>query len=225
MEEQAHSAVLDLAYSTTQEEARNTIQNQLSEICDSLAFDFIMVSGVNSEPLAAVLRNGGQFTPVNLLRQHPPEEGFFSADDRVYEVTSAVIHEADAQVATLTVGGAFDISRFGVPAVLLHKGSVIAAHTRDLTAAQIEKALAACGAGRECEPQIGNQSYLSLPLGLAGGAGDDNYVLRSLQNVDAASAPLQAVLRKLFLVAGLAALVAMLGITALSSIAGGAITD
>jgi putative nucleotidyltransferase with HDIG domain len=217
VEEQARNAVLDLAYSTTQEEARNTIQNQLSEICDSLAFDFIMVSGANGEPLAAVSRNGAGFAPINPLHQHPPEGGFFSADDRVYEVASVVIHEGDAPVATLTAGGAVDISRFGVPAVLLHKGSVIAAHTRDLTPSQIEKALAACGAGRECEPQIGNQSYLSLPLGLAGATGDDGYILRSLQNVDAASAPLQAVLRKLFLVAGLAALVAMLGITALSS--------
>jgi putative nucleotidyltransferase with HDIG domain len=42
-------------------------------------------------------------------------------------------------------------------------------------------------------------------------------VLRSLQNVDAASAPLQAVLRKLFLVAGLMALAAMLGISVLTS--------
>ena len=217
VEEQARNAVLDLAYSTTQEEARNTIQNQLSEICDSLAFDFIMVSGVNGEPLAAVFRNGGEFTPINLLRQHPPEEGFFSTNDRVYEVTSVVIHEADAQMATLTVGGAFDISRVGVPAVLLHKGSVIAAPTRDISPAQIEKALAGCGAGRECEAYIGNQAYLSLPLRLAKAAGDDSYILRSLQNVDAASAPLQAVLRKLFLVAGLAALAAMLGISALSA--------
>jgi HD-GYP domain-containing protein (c-di-GMP phosphodiesterase class II) len=217
VEEQARNAVLDLAYSTTQEEARNTIQNQLSEICDSLAFDFIMVSGVTGEPLAAVLRNGGGFAPINLLRQRPPEEGFFSADDRVYEVASVMIHEDDAKVATLTVGWAFDISRFGVPAVLLHKGSVIEAHTRDITSAQIEKALAECRVDRECAPQIGNQSYLSLPLGLAGSAGDDSYILRSLQNVDAASAPLQAILRRLFLVAGLAALAAMLVISAVSS--------
>jgi putative nucleotidyltransferase with HDIG domain len=217
VEEQARNKVLDLAYSTTQEEARNAIQNQLSEICDSLAFDFIMVSGVSGEPLAAVLRNGGGFAPINLLHQRPPEEGFFSADDRVYEVASVTIHEDDAKVATLTVGGTFDISRFGVPAVLLHKGSVIEARAPDLTPTQIEKALAACRPDRECEPQIGNQSYLSLPLGLARTAGDDSYILRSLQNVDAASAPLQAVLRKLFLVAGLAALAAMLGISALSS--------
>ena len=60
--------MLDLAYSTTQDQARNTVQDQLSEICDSLGFDFIMVSGVHGEPLAAVARYAGGFTPVNLLR-------------------------------------------------------------------------------------------------------------------------------------------------------------
>jgi putative nucleotidyltransferase with HDIG domain len=217
VEEQARSAVLDLAYSTAQDQARNTVQDQLSEICDSLGFDFIMVSGVHGEPLAAVARYAGGFTPVKLLRLPAPEQGFFSVDDRLYEVTSVPVEEAGAQVATLTVGGRFDISRFGVPAVLLHKGSVIATATRDAAPAQIEKALAACGEGSECEPRIGNQTYLSLPLGLTAAAGADSYVLRSLQNVDAASAPLQAVLRKLFLVAGLAALAAMFGISALSS--------
>ncbi len=217
VEEQARSAVLDLAYSTAQDQARNTVQDQLSEICDSLGFDFIMVSGVHGEPLAAVARYAGGFTPVKLLQQQAPEQGFFSVDDRLYQVTSVPVEEAGAQVATLTVGGRFDISRFGVPAVLLHKGAVIATATRDAAPAQIEKALAACGAGSECEPRIGNQTYLSLPLGLTAAAGADSYVLRSLQNVDAASAPLQAVLRKLFLVAGLAALVAMFGISALSS--------
>jgi len=217
VEEQAHSAVLDLAYSTAQDQARNTVQDQLSEICDSLGFDFIMVSGVRGEPLTAVARYTGGFTPVKLLQFQEPEQGFFSVDDRLYEVTSVPVEEAGAQVATLTVGARFDISRFGVPAVLLHKGVVIATATHDAAPAQIEKALAACGAGRECEPRIGNQTYLSLPLGLTAAGGADSYVLRSLQNVDAASAPLQAVLRKLFLIAGLAALAAMFGISALPS--------
>ncbi len=198
------------------DQARNTVQDQLSEISDSLNFDFMLLSGERGEPLAAVVRYAGGFAPVNLTNLQPPQQGFFSADDRLYEVTSVPIHEAGAQVATLTVGSRFDVSRFGVPAVLLHKGVVIAAQMRDLAPAQIEKSLAACGPA-ECEPRIQGQEYLSLPLGLAGGSENDKYVLRSLQNVDAATAPLQAVLRKLFLIAGLAALAAMLGVSVLTS--------
>jgi putative nucleotidyltransferase with HDIG domain len=226
---------------SAKDQARNTVQDQLSEICDSLSFDFIMVSGGplvsggptvsggpmlsggpmgsggQGEPLAAVVRETGGFAPVNLIHLHPPQQGIFSADERLYEVTSVPIHEAGAQVATLTVGTRFDISRFGVPAVLVHKGVVIAAQMRDLAPAQIEKALAACPPAGDCELRIQDQAYLSLPLGLAAGAGDDNYALRSLQNVDAASAPLRAVLRQLFLVAGAIALAAMLVITTLSA--------
>ncbi len=216
-EDQARNALLDLQYNTVQDEARLMVQAQLGQICDSLAFDFIMISGVHGEPLAAVLRDSGKFTSVNFLQLQPPEQGFVSADNRIYEVTSVPVREAGMQVATLTVGGLFDISRFGVPSVLLHNGSVIAMKMRDLQPEQIERALASCGVGRECEPHIQNQTYLSLPLGLPAAAGEDNYVLRSLQNVDSASAPLLAVLRKLFLVAGLAALAAMFSISALSS--------
>ena len=205
------------AEGSANEQAHNTVQDQLSEICDSLNFDFIMVSGQRGAPLAAVVRYAGGFAPVNLSRLRPPEQGFFSVDGRLYEVTSVPINEADAQVATLTVGGIFDISQLGVPAVLMHKGAVIATQTRDLAPAQIEHALAGCSSAADCELRIQDQRYLSLPLGRPAGAGDDGYALRSLQNVDAASAPLQTVLRKLFLVAGFIALAAMLGITALSS--------
>jgi putative nucleotidyltransferase with HDIG domain len=202
---------------SARDQARNTVQDQLSEICDSLSFDFIMVSGAQGQPLAAVVREAGGFAPVSLMSLHPPQQGYFSADDRLYEVTSVPISEADAQVATLTVGGRFDVSRFGVPAVLVHRGVVIAAQMRDLAPAQIEKALAACAPAADCELKIQDQAYLSLPLGMTPRAGDDGYVLRSLQNVDAASAPVRAVLRQLFLVAGLMALAATLGISTLSS--------
>jgi hypothetical protein len=147
------------------DQARNTVEDQLSEICDSLSFDFIMVSGARGEPLAAVIRETGGFAPLSLIRLHTPEQGFFSVDDRLYEVTSVPIHEAGAQVATLTVGGRFDISRFGVPAVLLHQGAVIEAQMRDLAPAQIEKALATCASAADCELRIQDETYLSLPCG------------------------------------------------------------
>jgi HD-GYP domain-containing protein (c-di-GMP phosphodiesterase class II) len=199
------------------DEARNTVQDQLSEMCDSLGFDFIMVSGVQQEPLAAVVRETGGFAPINLIHLQPPEQGFFSVDDRIYEVTSVPVHEAGAQVATLTVGSRFDVARFGVPVVLLYKGTVIAAQMRDLAPAQIEKALSECLPASDCELRIQDQAYLSLPIGLTEEPGQQSYALRSLQNVDSASAALQAVLRRLFLVGGLMALAAMAGVTVLTS--------
>jgi putative nucleotidyltransferase with HDIG domain len=198
------------------DQARNTVQDQLSEIADTLNFDFVMVSGPQREPLAAVVREAGGFVPVNTIRIQPPDEGFFSADERLYEVTSVPVHEGKPQVATLTVGSRFDISRFGGPAVLLKNGTVIAAGTRDVAPADLETALRPCSKSADCEVRIHDQSYLSLPLELTIGDSGD-YALRSLQNVDAAGAPVKAVLSKVFLIASFTVLAAALGISALSS--------
>jgi len=198
------------------EQARNTVEDQLSEICEALKFDFMMVSGMRGKSLAAILREAGGFVPVNNRQLHPPEQGFFSTDGRTYEIISVPINEGGAQVATLTVGSRFDPTQYGVPAVLLHDGAVVAAQMRDLAPSEIEKALLACPPDAECEPRIQGQTFLSLPLGL-NQTNSGGYTLRSLQNMDAASAPVQALLRKLFFGAGLAALAAALGISALSS--------
>jgi len=79
-EDRARNALLDLQYNTVQDEAHLTVQAQLGQICDSLAFDFIMISGLHGEPLAAVLRDTGGFAPVNFLHLQPQEQGFVSAD-------------------------------------------------------------------------------------------------------------------------------------------------
>lgn len=199
------------------DEARATVQDQLAEIGASLHFDFMMVSNAAGVPIAAMVRDAGGYAPVDLEHLRPPQHGFFSADDRLYEVTSVPIHEADAEVAALAVGSRFDIGRYGVPAVLLHQGRVVATQTRDIAPARIEKAMASCSPTAECEASIQDEIYLSLPLGLGAAAGNDGYSLRTLQNVDAASAPLQATLRTLFFVSGLVALAAMLGISVFST--------
>jgi len=209
--------LLNTESGTARGQARATVQDQLSEIGASLHFDFIMVSNVAGNPIVAMVRDAGGYAPVDLGHLRPPQQGVFSADDRLYEVTSVPIQEADAQVATLSVGSRFDIARYGVAAVLLNQGMVIAAQSRDIAPGRIEKALASCDPTKECEATIQDQLYLSLPLGIETAAGSDGYSLRTLQNVDAASAPLQATLRTLFFFSGLVALAAMLGISVLST--------
>jgi hypothetical protein len=54
---------------SVRDEARNTVQDQLSEIGDSLNFDFIMVSGAHGERLAAVVRYAGGFAPSRFSRR------------------------------------------------------------------------------------------------------------------------------------------------------------
>jgi putative nucleotidyltransferase with HDIG domain len=203
-------------------EARNTVADQLSEICQTLHFDFMMVSNYRGEPLAAVTRQAAGFAPVRLAGVAPPNmgddaTGIISAGGRLYEVASVPMFEGVAQAGTLSMGSLFDISRFGVPAVLLHNGQVAASQLPGLPQSLIEAALRPCTPDAECEVRIRNQVYLSLPIAPGSLRLGGNYALRSLENLDAATAPVQAVLQRVFLIVGFAVLVAALAIGLLAS--------
>jgi hypothetical protein len=79
----------------------------------------------------------------------------------------------------------------------------------------LDEALADCAASEECEVSLRGETYLCLPLqSLHLG---DGYLLRSLQSVDAASAPLRAVVQRVFLATGTIALVAISILSLLSA--------
>jgi putative nucleotidyltransferase with HDIG domain len=198
-------------------EARNTVADQLSEICQTLHFDFMMFSNDRGEPLAAVTRQAAGFAPLKLAGIAPADTGIISAGGGLYEVASVPMFEGVAQAGTLSMGSQFDISRFGVPAVLLHNGQVAASQLPGLPQSLIEAALRPCAPDAECEVRIRNQVYLSLPIAPGSLRLGDGYALRSLENLDAATAPVQAVLQRVFLVVGVAVLVAALAIGLLAS--------
>ncbi len=209
-------------------DARRTVEEQLREICESLNFDFLLASGLDGRAMAGVMRSAGQFGPMDLTRLRPPRHGFFSTDQRTYQVTTVPVDQADENLAALSVGERFDFSEFNIPAVLTRCGKVIESSVPGIPARQLQAALLSCRPGAECEIRLAGQTYLSLPLEMASvgaaGAGDETgagyekgYLLRGLQNMDAASGPMQAILRKVFLFAGLAALLAAFMIAAVSS--------
>jgi HD-GYP domain-containing protein (c-di-GMP phosphodiesterase class II) len=214
------------------DQARNTVQDQLSEIADSLGYDFILVARPRGEPIAAVVREAGGFAPLNAAQFRAPRAGFFSTDERLYELASVDILENGEQVASLTVGERFDVSRFSVPAILLQGEKLVSAQMRDLAPARVEEALKKCIPSAECEVQIQGESYLSLPLTWTApqtDRPDDDtrtatqqarslaYTLRSLQSMDAASAPIQRGLQTLFGVGGLVSLALTFLVSGVSS--------
>src|SRR4029078_8372865 len=46
--------------------ARRTVEDQLSEICDTMGFDFLAVSGTSGDPLAGVVRGPQGFSAIDL---------------------------------------------------------------------------------------------------------------------------------------------------------------
>jgi len=199
--------------------ARRTVEDQLSEICDTMGFDFLAVSGSSGEPLAGVVRSKEGFSPMDLKPDlkplRLPSKGFFSTLDWIFQVTSVAISQGQERVGTLAVGERFDLAEVAMPAVLLHGGKVVAITTPGTNKSDAEGALQKCAPGVECELRIGGETYMSVPLDNS--RADDGFTLRSLRSLDAAAAPVQSVLQRMFLTAGLTALAVAIALGAFSS--------
>jgi putative nucleotidyltransferase with HDIG domain len=205
-------------------QARRTLEDQLLEIGSDLGFDFLLVSGDAGAPLAAVLLQDGKLQPLDLSRQAPPRQGFFTSAGRTYQVTSVPINEGSENLGVLSVGEWFDLSAVPGPAVLMRGGKIVETNTPGLPLAQVEAGLRNCGGDGECEIRVGGETYVSLPMqgassmgGAPGQAAEGGYEVRSLENLDTALGPIQAILRRVFLFAGLGALAVAVLVTAFSS--------
>jgi len=201
--------------------ARRTVEDQLSEICDTMGFDFLAVLDPSGEPLAGVVRGKEGFSPMDLkpdLKPLLPAKGFFSTEGRIFEVTSVAISQGQERVGTLAVGQRFDLAGIAMPAVLLHLGTVVAISTPGVNSSEAEAALQKCPPEAECETRIGGEAYMSGPLDNAPAQGSgDAFTLRSLRSLDAAAAPVQVVLQRVFLSAGLISLAVAIALGVFSS--------
>ena len=203
---------------TAKDAARRTVEDQLSEICDTIGFDFLAVSGASGEPLAGVLRRKEGFGSLDMESLRLPEKGFFSTQGQIFRVTSVAIAQGQEYVGTLAVGERFELAQVPMPAVLLYRGTVVALTAPGADKAAAEVALRKCSPGAECEPRIGGETFISLPLDNASAQGsNDGFTLRSLRSLDAAAAPVRMVLQRVFLSAGLTSLLVALALGAFSS--------
>ena len=198
-------------------EARRTVDDQLTEIASSLNFDILAVSGSDGRLLAGIRRVGSIIYPLDLKvpnTQNGFLAGFFAEDGRMYQLASGPINQNDENLGQLTVGERFDLARFSTPMVLTRNGHIVDASSKTLNDVGLEMALNRCSSGAECEIQAHGETYLSLPVNSPSG---DGYLLRSLQNVDAAGAPMNLVIWKVFVTSGLVALGAALAISLIGS--------
>jgi HD-GYP domain-containing protein (c-di-GMP phosphodiesterase class II) len=204
------------------EAARLTLEDQLRELCARMGFDFLVVSDPSGTPLAGVFAHldqrghpDGQWTELNGSPARFPVAGLTTREGKVYQVASIPVDLGADNIAQLLVGERFDLSEFSTPEVLMRNGNVVMSSVPGAAPADLERALAGCAAGRECEIRLGGASFLSLPLEDSG-LGD--FSLRSLQNIDSASRPVQVSLGRIFIVAATGALCAALLFSLFSSL-------
>jgi putative nucleotidyltransferase with HDIG domain len=138
-------------------------------------------------------------------------QGLSEVRGQLYQLVSVPIDLGDENLGFLTGGDRFDLAEFGVPIILLQHGRIVKTSHAESHLGEVAAALASCGGAGECDFKLNGVAYLSVQLGTIetkdtlNGTG---YVLRSLQNVDSAAAPVQAGLRGVFLSAAFGAVFA-----------------
>jgi putative nucleotidyltransferase with HDIG domain len=194
--------------------ARRTVEDQLRELGEHMGFDFLVISAPNGTPLAAVIRNAtddsagkGQLEPVPSTLAKGLTSGLAQFDGRTFQVASVPIDQDDENLGSLSVGEFFGFSEFTTPAVLQHNGKVIESNLNGVPFGELDAALARCSDQSECDLRLRGSNWVSLPVQAYGGG----YLLRSLENVDRATAPIASRLHRLFLsMAAAAVLLALL---------------
>jgi len=194
--------------------ARRTVEDQLRELGEHMGFDFLLISAPDGAPLAGVVRqpvqnahNGSQLLPLDPARLDRAGKGLLVLDGRTFQVASVAIDQDDGNVGSLSVGEYFNFAELNTPAVLMHNGSVIASNRPNVPLTSLTATLAGCGEQSECDLRLAGANWISAPMQSWSGG----YLLRSLENVDEAVAPIQARLHNLFLTLSIAAvLVALL---------------
>ncbi|HEY1807975.1 MAG TPA: HD-GYP domain-containing protein [Acidobacteriaceae bacterium] len=180
--------------------ARRTVEDQLRELGEHMGFDFLLVSGRSGVPLAGVVRQSepraqSQLVPVNVARFSSIGAGLLMLDGRTFQVASVAIDQGDGNLGFLSVGEYFSFSAISSPAVLLNNGQVIASNIPNISLHSLTSGLAGCSDQAECDLRLQGASWVSTPVQSWNGG----YLLRTLANVDAAAAPVQARLHRLFL--------------------------
>ena len=193
-----------LASEPNRDAARRTVEDQLRELGEHMGFDFLAISAPSGKPLAGVVRKAGEVTdghsqlvPVDLSDLKPNEKGLIFVQQRAFQVASVPIDQEQENIGSLSLGEYFDFSEFTTPVVLIHDGKSIRSNIPNVSLSEIDSALGACKGDAECDIRLQNVNWISLPLqSIAFGGG---YELRSLENVDSATGPIQTILHNLFL--------------------------
>ena len=192
--------------------ARRTVEDQLRELGEHMGFDFMLVSGPDGTPLAGVARQPGsgqrgQLIPLELSQIEHGSTPFVQFGARIFQVAAVPIDVDDQNIGLLSVGEFFDFTGLTSPAALLHDRKVVESSLPGVSSPDLESALSACPAYMECDFRIGAANWIAMPMENYG----NSYVLLSLQNVDAATTPIQSRLHRVFLtLASACVLVALL---------------
>lgn len=201
--------------------AQRTVEDQLRELGEHMGFDLLLVATPEGVPLAAVIREPakgnipGELVPLAPQSLSSVHDGLSLIGTKAFQIGSAAIDADQENVATLLVGKIFDLSESTAPAVLLYDGEIVQSNIPNFSFTDLKLSLRNCTPGTECNLRLHNSDWISLPVPAVSATGD--YSLRSLQNIDAAIAPVQTRLRRMLITAVLCSVLVLLACSMVSS--------
>jgi HD-GYP domain-containing protein (c-di-GMP phosphodiesterase class II) len=186
------------------ENARRTVEDQLRELGERMGVDLMAVSTPDGNLAAGVLRRTGlapnrELVPVPLPTVNIGSAGLLLLDGQLLQAGSVPVDEDEENIARLTVGDFFDLEHLPTPAVLVHSTKAIGSNIPGLRLEELDRARVACTAGSECDLHFAGRNWISLPIDTYG----DGYTLLSLEDVDAATKPIEARLNQVFAILAL----------------------
>ncbi len=185
-------------------DAKRTLEDQLREICVPLDLGFLSVSSAGGRFMAGIIRTAGGWTALEPDRLSPPSRGFVWADGAVYAVTTNRVTQGGEDLGQISIGRTFNLAEVGTPAVLTHGERILLSTVAGISRPDLQRALQTCNGRHDCQTKLANANYLLTILD--GSLRSDDCALVSLENLDQATGPAAARLRKLFLIAGIGAL-------------------
>ena len=188
--------------------AQEALEGQLMEYGELLGLDFLSAYSPSGVPLATVTDDVHGLQAVAPGAVTKDSQSLFSIGDRIYVVSQLPVSFAYEQIGTLVLGRAFDLAQFSAPIILSRGGKVISSSLQGYTLDQVDRAMAGCGTGKECEVTLGGETMLSLESDNV--SLSEQYHLRSIQSVDRVGEPVQAAVRSAFYLCSVLALVALL---------------
>jgi hypothetical protein len=171
-------------------DARRTVEDQLSQISESLGFSFLILSDTSGHALARSQAGDGE------AGIHPLPGFYVSPSGALYWVASTMMLQGNEEVGTLVAGEEFRLNSLPTPAMLVQGGRLLAV-SAPLHTQQFAASVKACAPGAECELKVDGHTYFSLPL-LGTAKGATYFEVRSLQDLDQAATPALQMLTPLF---------------------------
>ena len=139
------------------EAARRTLEEQLVDYGERLAFDLLVATDNAGEPLAMVRRDGDALASSSLIEAPRGTEGVVRIGGRPYTISALPVSLREETIGALTVGRLLDLSDFAAAAALTRDGKLIETNLTLSDAEDLERGLANCAGVR------GNSMSSSAP--------------------------------------------------------------